>query len=478
MKTVLLIDTLGNHYFEKITTEWKPTTTPSNKGTLWVIVNLPEESLEAIDLPRLSGNDKNLYIERRLASIYTESTYRAAYPIQSVRKAGANKTNKLVLTGLTTSKEIAPLLESIPTPIAGVWGITSLLVMLSKSLKAPDVLIALPNKHELRILVIKDKVPILTRCVNTEESGPASEILITRLYTENQHIFERGHALPVLFLGDQTLVETPLNNAGLTLLPVPKVFLRKNKTDGLYPLFDRLITSPIAQLAPITVRTPYLVRNIKRAAYAGALVSLLAACIYGQDGIQTLLDQQGQEQNLQTKLQKASHENQQLAARLTQSKTDPELMRRAIQFKAQEIDAAPSPEDFLRLAASAIADFPDARIKALSFYVAPGKDSLCKENTQSIQSNVAQAALNTTKRVALLQFTILLPNTFSSQARTDARQRISTALTRNPGIKLLQDPEASARNAAIKGGAINDNPQIEDRWCVNVPWKTVPKING
>lgn len=476
MKTVLLIDTLGTHYFEQRGKEWQLTATPSNKGTLWVLVNLPEESLETIDLPHLSSSDRGLYIERRLANIYTESSYRAAYPIKSLRKAGANKTNKLVLTGLTTAKEVIPLLEPIPTPIAGVWGITNLLVMMSKSLKTPDVLIALPNKHELRILVIKDKVPILTRCVNTEESSPASEILITRLYIENQHIIERNYPLPVLFLGDPSLVETTLNNAGLVLLPIPKVFLRKGTTNYLHPLFDRLITSPISQLAPISVRSSYLVRNIQRAAYIGALISFLAAGIYGQDGIQTLFDQKKHEQVLQKKLQTASRENQQLTSRLTQAKTDPELIRHAIEFKAQEIDAAPTPDDFLRLAASAIADLPEARIKTLSFYLTPSNDGICKDNALPNTSTINNKA--TAQRTALLQLTILLPNALSSHARTDARQRISTRLTNTPGIKMLQDPETSARNAAIKGGSISDNPQTEDRWCVSVPWKTVPKFKN
>lgn len=478
MKTALLIDSSGSHYFQFRGGQWRHVEGSTRKDTLWVLVNLPEESLEVIDMPRLFGRDRSNFIDRRLAGAFPENTYRAAH----ILSGGLLKPGKVMLTGLTTARDIAEVLDPLDTPVVGVWGIAALLTIMVKRLVPSDILLALPSEHELRILVVKDRVPVLTRYVHRDGDSNADQILLTRQYLENQRIFERGKPPPVLFLGDASSIKTRLANVGLSLLPLSKEYLPKGEAGWLHPLFNQLVSSPSGQLAPLPLRARHLARNVRRTAYGGLVASLVVVSLYGQADLRTFVELQEREQALHTKAQWVSAERERLSTLIKASGADPELVRRATQFEAQEITAAPGAEAFLSLAAAAIAELPEARVKNLSFHLSPVGEGLCQNKDggkQNInQSGIVQPATGpddataTFRRHAEIQLTVMLPSALSPRAKIEACKRITAALQGMAGIKLLQDPAANARSSTLKGGAGAGTDQAEDRWCMSVPWKT------
>lgn len=472
MPTVLLIDTSGPRYFQRRNGEWRLAAGPGQDDTVWVLINLPDEGLEVIDLPRLFGRDRVSFIERRLAAAHPESAYRVAHGLSG----NMLKPGKVMLTGLAIAKEILGLLEALEAPIAGVWGMAALLFLMTKSLDAANLLLALPSEQELRILVVQNKSPLLTRCVHIEGESHAEEILLTRQYLENKRIFERGKSPPVLYLGDLSPVATRLSNAGLTLLTLPKGLAAKGEAGWLHPVFEKLVASPPCQLAPLSLRARYLGRNVRRAALGIAAATLLSVTLYGKGDFQAIIGLHRQELALRAEIQTASGERARLAELVQQSGTDPEMVRRATKFVAEEISVAPSTTTFFAIAARAIAAVPEARVKTLAFQLTAGPGGTCQQGASPLPDSGQPLAATevdpaaASQRYAELQITVTLPSTLEARARSEARQRLTGALKGMAGVKLLQDPGTAARSTPLTN-AVSPGSTLEDLWCVAVPWK-------
>jgi hypothetical protein len=487
MKTVLLIHASGAQYFRREHGLWQPVAQAAQNDKLWVIANLAEETLEAFKLPALYGRDRSNYLERRLASAYPHSQYRSAPQITgSWLKPGF-----AMLTGLTTAEAVSSKLDKLNIPVTGVWGMATLLTLMLKHLAILDVLLVMPSEHYLRILVIKEGVPVLTRCVHRyseERDSDASEILRTRQHLEHHRIFEQAAIPPVLYLGDAKPISAPLTTAGITVLPLPDALSPKGEVAYLHPLFEYVATSPDGQLAPLQLRVSHLAANIRRAAYAGIMICLLAVILFGQEDFRALLTLHRRGQSLSTDLQQASGERERLAARISASGLDPALVRQATRFAALEMDAAPTPESILQLAAATIADLPQVRIKSLTFRFPKQGERYCQGHTvidvplvnQKIELGIppgskprdSDNATATPNRHAELQFLILLTENLAPTAEAEIRKRISTVLKTTEGIQLMEDPATFSLINTLKGGFGMDTAQAENLWCMSVPWKS------
>ena len=489
MKTVLLIHASGAHYFRREQGLWQPVAQPAQNDKLWVIANLTDETLEAFKLPALYGRDRSNYLERRLVSAYPHSQYRAA-PLIS---GNWLKPGFTVLTGFPSAEAVTGKLDKLNIPVTGVWGMAMLLTLMLKHLAISNVLLVMPSDHHLRILVIKEGIPVLTRCVHRYSEEPdsdASEILRTRQHLEHHRIFEQDAIPPVLYLGDATQISAPLTATGLTVMPLPEALSPKGDAAYLHPLFEYVTSSPRGQLAPLHLRASHLAEAIRRTAYAGILTCLLAVILFGQEDFRALLTLHRRGQTLSTDLQQASSERERLAGRISASGLDPALVRQATQFAALEMDAAPTPESILQLAASTIADLPQVRIKSLTYRYPKQGERYCQGHTvidvplmnQKIElgiplgskpreagNNDAAAIPN---RYAELQFSILLTDNLAPAAEVEIRKRISTVLKATEGIQLMEDPAAFSLINTLKGGFGMDTTRSENLWCMSVPWKS------
>lgn len=488
MRTVLLVDSSGTRYFRRDNGIWQLIEKPEHNDKLWVIANLPEETLEAFRVPLLFGRDRSNFLERRLSSAFPHSQYRAA-PIIS---GNLLKSNMVVLTGLTVAEAVSGELDKLVVPIAGVWGMAMLLTLIVRHLTIPNVVLAIPSAHFLRILVIKDGIPVITRCIhrfsednNDENNSDANEILRTRQHLENRRIFEHDAMPPVLYMGDAAPVGAHLTRAGLTLLPLPVALAPKGDAAYLHPLFELVISSPRGQLAPLQLRARHLAESIRRAAYAGCAVSLIAAVLFGHEDFSALIDLHGREQTLNADLQIAVKDREHLAGRITATGTDPALVRQATKFVSLEMDAAPTPESILRFTAATIADLPQVRIKSLTFRFPKQDERYCQGhsvidlpllsgNKPSVSG--ADDATGIPPRFTELQFTILLPADLAPAALIEIRKRISASLKARDGVQLMQDPAAFSLISTLKGGFGMDttSASAENLWCMSIPWKTTP----
>ncbi|MFA6971574.1 MAG: hypothetical protein WC208_09255 [Gallionella sp.] len=481
MKTVLLISPSGTRYFQRVNGVWQLIEKPAPTDKLWVIANLPEETLEAFNFPLLFGRDRSNFLERRLVAAFPRSQYRAA----AIISGNWFKPGTAVLTGLTSAEAVTSRLDKLSIPIAGVWGISTLLTLMARRLAINNVLLAIPSEHYLRILVIREGIPVLTRCVrrysednSSDNNSDANEILRTRQHLENRRMFEHDAMPPILYMGDATSVSPHLDLAGLTLLPLPDALLAKADAAYLHPLFEQVISSPHGQLAPLQLRARHLAENVRQASYAGIALSLLAVVLFGQEDFRALIDLQGHEKTLNTNLQQTIRERDLLAARISATGTDPALLRQATTFAALKMDAAPTPESILRFTAAAIADLPQVRIKSLTFRFPKQGERYCQGQSvipliggsNPSDSDSAAVAQHFTE----LQFSILLTENMTPAAQIEINKRISAALKARDGIQLMQDPAVLSLINTLKGGFGMETTQTDNLWCMSIPWKTTP----
>lgn len=481
MKTVMFISSSGARYFRRDQGLWRLIEKPDGEDKLWVIANLPEEMLEAFKLPLLFGRDRSNFLERRLVAAFPRSEYRAA-PIIS---GSLLKPSTAVLTGLTTAETVTGKLSKLDVPVAGVWGISLLLTLLLKRLAIANIMLVIPSERHLRILVLKDGIPVLTRCVHRysedndkDKDSDANEILRTRQHLENRRVFEHDAIPPILYLGDSTSTGKNLTNAGLKLLPLPDALSAKGDAAYLHPLFELVASSPRGQLAPLQLRARHLAESLRRASYAGMALSLLAVILFGQEDFRALIDLHGREQTLNANLQQTTSERDLLAGRISASGTDPALVRQATTFAALEMEAAPTLESILQFTAVTIADLPQVRIKSLTFRFPKQGERYCQGqsviplfsgSTPSESDNAAAP-----QRFTELQFSILLTENLTPAAQIDIRKRISAALKARNGVQLMQDPAAFSLINTLKGGFGMETASADNLWCMSVPWKTTP----
>lgn len=482
MKTILLINSSGTQYFRRLKGRWQFIEHPDRHERIWVIANLPEEMLEAIQLPPLFGSDRGNYLARHLAAAYPHSQYRAA----SVIAARPFKHNTALISGLGTETSVRILTEITDSPIAGVWGISLLLTLLTRRLSITDVILGLPSRHYLRIVVFKKGLPVLTRCVHRdiehsdhESDADANEILRTRQHLENRRIFEPIAIPPVLYLGDSRFIASTLNEGGLTLLPLPEKLSPKGDAAYFHFLFEFVISSPTGQLAPPHLRAKHITQRLQQATYTGMAITLLAVILLGQQDFRTLINLNDYANKLNDRLQQVSDDQERLAAHIRTTGLDPVLLRQATQFSVQEIAAAPSPSSLLQLTAYSIADLSQLRIKSLHFAYPEHGERYCRESHLIESTHTDQpftSRLNTATSIpprhTELQFTVLATETLAPEARSELYRRISAKLKNRADLKLIQDPATFSLLNTIKGGFDTNDNTTDHLWCMSIPWNS------
>jgi len=481
MKIILLINSSGGQFFKCANGLWQSVENPEQNDRLWVIANLPEEMLETFAVPLLFGSDRRHFIQRNLATALPHSQYRAA-PMFSGNRFTAGTA---ILTGLTSAEAVSREISKLTTPVAGVWGMSVVLAILLRKHAIDNVILALPSTHYLRILVLKEGVPVITRYIhryNEEKEGDANEILRTRQHLENKRIFERQAIPPVLYLGDTAMVDVQLSRAGVALLPLPAAFKPMGDAAWLHSIFKLLVTTPEGQLAPLQLRAGHLSLRLRQIAYAGIALSLMAAILFGQADFRELLTLHGKAQIVEANLKKTSLERETLAARISASGTDPALVRQATRFSELEMEAAPAPEVILQFIAGTIADLPQVRVKSLTFRFPKPDEHYC-EGPTAIELPLLKRKINLSpgstppdadiQHFTELQFSILLTDNLTPEAQIEIRKHISARLKASPDVQLMLDPAAFSLLNTLKGGFGIDKSQAENLWCMSIPWKTM-----
>lgn len=362
---------------------------PVEAGTafdeLLVVVDVVEESLVRVTLPRMFGRDMAALVERRLQQEFRETPYRA-----SVR-LGPGKADKQVdylFQGLPLASRLDAQLKpwlARHTAIPGVYSVSALAVHWAQRLGLPATprLIVLPTPAGVRYILLDRGQAVLSRLTATtglerEEAAQAlaDEVERTVQYLYNARLVERGSEVPTWIWGTQpaALALAGRRITGIRFEATPPGGRHGDPAqDGLDALL-RLATQtpPGQQLAPDPVRLYHAARVLRRGLIGGA--ALLAAALLGI-AVMTLFeawDLQGQIAATGATRSQLERSRDALAEAAARAEVDAETVRGTVAAWQRELAGLPTPEAALLPVSAAFDAAPAFRLDRLQWQVLGG----------------------------------------------------------------------------------------------------------
>ena len=473
-KFVLHLTASGQGLWCKSPTGWAPHSGPAT-GPIWVVTDLAEETLIEIQIPRLFGQDRQRFIARQLANRFPDTAYRAALPAS----AQASLMDRLApprqtLIGLDAAPRLDAVLDSIATPVAGVWTTSMLLAQIGSHKKLPpDLFVILPYDDGLRILFIKNRVPVITRSIRDAPTMPAqvAEIVRTLRHLENTRVLERtGERHSLLMLGGSKEMLDLLALDKLTQVPMPTT--ASPPADWRFALFDLAVKSPPGQLAPLGRRTVFVAAQLSKLSYVMAALVLTVGVAAGSGAALDILAGRDKLDTIKQQTQRLNRDVAQLDKKIAAFGVDAETVRQALQLDDNEIATAPVLQNHLSQLARVVDQQPSLRLAKLAWRVLQPGQVACTNRTRT---GAGPAALPEPIKPAAGQsmVEIILQVQRSADQGLKAREQSIAELSSNlatlPGATVLLDPAKALSQTALTGGAaVSVGTGDGDPWCLTL----------
>lgn len=477
MQTVLYITTTGAQYWRKSGRTWQPCE-GLQSGALWVVTNLAEESTFEVQVPRLFGRDRLNFIQRQLSSRFPDTPYCSvlAQPASGglmARLAPPRQT----LFGLDAAQRINAALDNVAlAPVAGVWASTLLLLQLSRHKSLPkELFVVMPGPDALRIVFVKDHLPVLSRLVPgvIEAADQAAEITRTVRYLENNRLLERStDAHNVLLLDSQTDIDPLLAQERLTRVPAPPPWAKNPPSDWRFALFDLAVSSPTGQLAPLSRRTRFMADRLRPHIYAAAGVCVAAAVWVAADNLNDISNAYTSRTQTQQRVDLLNDQNHVVEQKISSFGVSPELVRSAVQLAQDELSTAPSLAAHMRQLADVVSAFEPVRLRQFDWRILAAGEVACSSAAAAPAPMAAQAVPdpNSPKRRVEVSFEVLWPEGQGARARTQGIASLSAKLAALAGASLIADPAQALALSPFSGGvgasATSTQPLA---WCLTLP---------
>ncbi|OQA30874.1 MAG: hypothetical protein BWY57_02613 [Betaproteobacteria bacterium ADurb.Bin341] len=449
---------------------WHISACSESTGPAWIVTDLAGESFAEIEMPRLFGRDRAAFIARQMVNRFPDTPYRSALNLGSGGLIGRMTTSRQVFLGVSNADRLDAELGA--RSIAGIWPVSLLLALFCQSHRFPaDLLIVLPHPEALRIVFLKQRVPVLTRLAPTPGGTAAQieEIVRTRRYLENIRAIERGQICPVLLLGPIEPFAQPLAAAQFELVAPPHPWDRHPPADWRLPLFDLALKSPAGQVAPIARRTDYLAHHLRRGALAASAVCLVAGLWAASGNLLAITRILGEQQRARNTAQQLLSDIARLEREMTGFDADPEILRRAIALDEDEIVSAPALASHLQTLAQALEATPGSRLSELKWQLLSRNEKPCGKDAApgSGEATPGQDEAGR-KRLTELAFTLTLPGDYGLSGQAQGVRRMSRQIAQIETARLIQDP-AGDLDRGISLSSTASEEAARHTWCLSLP---------
>ena len=451
-------------------------------GSVWIVTDMAEETLAEIQVPRLYGRDRSGFIARQLSSRFPETPYKTALPTSS-QTGILNRLAPLrqTLLALDARERMDQVLDNLDAKVAGLWTTSGLLARLGASRTLPGSLfIVVPGSQSMRILFLKERVPIISRLIREAPTGQSvtAEIVRTLRHLENTKLIDRdGDKLPVLVLGNNEGIAQGLVDERMRLIEAPSALRKAANSDFKFALFDLAIQSPPGQLAPLSRRTSHVAAAVSRIAYSMAAATACLALwslVTSYEGIQSARTSIALSQAALTDLgRRLSVVEKSIAAYPVTG----ELVKKTIRLEREEILSAPSLSKQLASLTVALTADPALRLGRLDWSIqSPLVPSCPSDNANSPATAAAPSAVAGDASAGApgsrLNFDIVLPPTLTGKARTNVIATVSERLAKIPGVTLQNNPAKLQTGSSLAGGSrqVSTEPASVS-WCLD--WSNV-----
>lgn len=480
MKTVLHLTPAGSQLWRKGPAGWQAHDGASS-GPVWVLTDLAEEGFADLQVPRIFGRDRQAFVARQLASRFPDTPYRTVLP---AARGGSLMDRiappRLGLLGLDAAQRVDAALATLTSPLTGVWTTSMLLAGIGcrKGLP-PELFVVLPAPEALRIVVIKNREPVLSRLVAgvTKPADQVAEIVRTLRHLENTRVLERGtHRHGVLILGGADDMAAQLAQDHLELLPWPPPWATSAPPDWRFALFDLAVTTPPGQLAPLSRRVEHVASQWRRAAYGAAALCAALSVWAAFDNVRNILASESARAQAQTEVQRLASAQNEAEQKMVGFGVGAEAVRRAVTLEREELTSAPPLKASLLQLARAIAPHEAARLGQLSWRLLPAGRAPCVGGAPGAAAAAEAAPTGEptapTRRLEL-SFDLTPPQDQAATARAQMVASVSAALAKGDGVSLHRDPARELPQATLSGGASSSDRDKPLSWCLSLPAASV-----
>jgi hypothetical protein len=490
MACVLTISASGNVWWGKRSTGWVQLPQP-DKGPVWVLTDLSEESFVEITVPRVFGNDRRNYVERQLANRFPESRFRVSVPAQR----GGGLMDRLappveILTAIEPADRVKDALAGLESPLVGVWSTSTLLAQVGCQKYMPaNLLVVLSQPSGMRILFIKDRTPVLTRLVARAETAAEQslEILRTMRHLENTRAIERGRQrFPVMLVGVADGLADILAGDRLDALDAAIVRKAKLQEDWQQALLTMVCKSPAGQLAPMSMRERYLAMRLSLAAGAIAVVCVLGTIAAAAGNVGVIVSDHRERNRLEATIGELDNAIAEADTAIGRFGVAPTVLRMALSMDSDEIVNAPDmPADLIDLSHT-ISQIPGARAQNLQWRVLDAGEAACTSGgaapgaVAAPEPEVPQGAEPTASsgKTVELKLSIALAADAGPQLRQQQANAISRQLANTTGVRVLQDPAKTLRDGDLSAGSAQAGSANELEWCASLAGRGLKAPGG
>lgn len=458
---------------------------PAPDAALTVVCDLPEESIADVDMPPLRGRDRADYLARQQLTRFPDTRYRAIVPLRASKRLARGK---LLLLGVAAQGRLdgalTPLVEA-GKKITGVWPVSGLLTALAQSPRLPETLfVVFPSPAGLRIVFLKNRVPLLSRLASAADTPEAQieELSRTRRYLENSRAIERGDVrYPLLHLGSGEALREPLARLRLDPLALPAALATgatSGAPDSSLPLLFELATkAPPGQTAPLPVRRHFLADRIRKSALAGAAGILALSLWAASDNLSAIAGTLARAERAQRLMGDVAAENTRLEEAIAAHGVSPDTVRQAVDLEKRELTAIPDLRSRLAALSRVIGESEGTRLTRLSWAL-KSEDKACAGETGGIAGGVADVPAGT-GQVVEIDFAARLPEGLGPRAQAQVRQRLSDRLQGMPDASLKRDPSRALKEGALSGGTERSGTATDGlRWCLTLRIAQTPGSQG
>lgn len=490
MTVLLHISGVGPQYWRRTSQGWQALEgAPDPKQPVWVVTDLAEESFVDIDVPRVYGRDRRDFIARQLATRFPDTPYRSRPDFRS-RGTLLERLlpSRYTLFGISGTEKINEELDAKKLTVAALCPTSLLLTRIGqrKRLHA-DLFVVLPSRAGLRIVFLKDRIPVLTRLapIPDQVKAQADEIIRTLRYLENMRTIPRdGPPPPVMILGNAAEFAEPLGAARLELIEPPS---RWNVLQGDWrlPLFDLAIKEqPFGQLAPIERRVEHLARALRKWARVAAGLSLCAGVAATIANVWSLFDIKQEIRRDELAVERLHGELSSIDQRIATLVQSPDLVRRALDLNAQELESAPSLDTYMRKLGPVLEGYEHVRVTSLDWRLLDAGTKPCSTHTRTAPNVQTPAdtsadtpAVDHAERGVELFYEVSLAAGVTPREKARTLHDISARLSKLPGAKILGDAATDLAKSTLRGG--NEPTADNERnaaWCLTLPWGHQPDL--
>jgi hypothetical protein len=481
MIQVLYLTPGGSQWWRRDGKRWYPDTGSRERDRVWVVTDLAEESLAESKIPRLFGRDRAAMVQRQLNGRYPDSPFRGSFPNSGADGVlGTLAPTRYVFFGIDSAERLNHELDEIRNPLVGVWPISMLIGALAahRSLP-PDLFAVLPGPESLRIVFLKNRVPILTRLTLTPDRPQAQvdEIVRTIRHLENTQAIPRDRkAFPLFFLGDTGGIE-PLLAAARLFLVEPYRRDTNQILDWRHALFDLAVRSPKGQIAPVARRVTYLSERVKRLARNLSILTIFAGIFAASNNLFAIYRMLEQHATITEKIENLDQEIDLLNAQIGRYGVSPDTVRKAVTLALAELDTVPQLEPHLKLLARGLAIDANLRMREFQWRLVPiGTEACPTAATVAAVSGTGEPQAGSDLRRIEISFELGIPESYGPRDRALVLRSISAYLEGLEGAKVWQDANKEYARGSLRGGSIVSGA-TKLAWCFALPG-VIPVAEG